>query len=255
MVRWWEGARRLSCDDAGRRSYTPIVQLRECEGRVSWYRPSGRRLLFPMEPRIARNVSSDKHCWEYYPCCFRATLGRVPNFCAAQCRRSNHSKGVGFGRTTDRASQGFQSEIRREPPPPPPPPRDLILRWRGGEGPFPRKEINVGVEMIDKWKVITSRAGYDHAGNPDKDGQRRVLSTIDILPPGTICTETYLIAGVYETRNEAYNLIAYMKTRFFRFLVSQFMYSHDLTRSTAMGLCPVLNMPDQWTRPEAIETI
>lgn len=62
---------------------------------------------------------------------------------------------------------------------------DIILRWQKGEGPYRRKDITTGIEMIDKWKVITSYVGYDHAGNPGKDGRRRVLSKIDILPPGT----------------------------------------------------------------------
>ena len=76
---------------------------------------------------------------------------------------------------------------------------DLTLRWQKGEGPYNRKDITVGVEMIEEWKVITSYVGYDHAGNPGKDGMRRVLSKIDILPPGTICTETYLVIGSYNS--------------------------------------------------------
>jgi site-specific DNA-methyltransferase (adenine-specific) len=123
---------------------------------------------------------------------------------------------------------------------------DLILRWEKGEGPYPRSKVEVGVELIGKWKVITSYVGYDHAGNPGKDGRRRVLSKIDILPPGTICTETYLVIGACETEKEATNLAAYMKTRFFRFLLAQFMYSHHLTKS-AYGFVPVLDANKKWT--------
>lgn len=123
---------------------------------------------------------------------------------------------------------------------------DLILRWEKGEGPYPRKKINVGTEMIDKWKVITSYVGYDHAGNPGTDGRRKVLSRMDILPPGTICTETYLVVGSYKTKKEAANLVSYMKTRFFRFLVAQFMYSHHLTRS-AYDFVPIIDMTAEWT--------
>lgn len=123
---------------------------------------------------------------------------------------------------------------------------DLILRWEKGEGPYPREKVTAGKDMIDKWKVITSYVGYDHAGNPGKDGRRRVFSKIDILPSGTICTETYLVVGSYETREEAENLVAYMKTRFFRFLVAQFMYSHHLTKQ-AYDFVPVLDMSEQWT--------
>jgi len=123
---------------------------------------------------------------------------------------------------------------------------DIKLRWQKGEGPYNRDDITVGIEMIDKWKVITSYVGYDHAGNPGKDGKRRVFSKIDILPPGTICTETYLVIGLYETKKEAENLVTYMKTRFFRFLVSQFMYSHHITKD-AYSLVPILDMSKTWT--------
>ena len=123
---------------------------------------------------------------------------------------------------------------------------ELTLRWQKGEGPFPRDAISVGVGIIDRWKVITSYVGYDHAGNPGTDGRRRVLSKIDIIPPGTICNETYIVIGHYGSKREAENLVGYMKTRFFRFLVSQFMYSHHITKE-AYALVPVLDMTRQWT--------
>ena len=123
---------------------------------------------------------------------------------------------------------------------------DLILRWQNGEGPYSSKEITVGKEMIPLWKVITSYVGYDHAGNPGKDGKRRVFSKIDILPPGTICTETYLVVGSYQTIKEAQNLVKYMKTRFFRFLVAQFMYSHHITKDAYLFV-PILDMNQPWT--------
>jgi len=126
---------------------------------------------------------------------------------------------------------------------------DLILRWQNGEGPYPRGEITVGVELIDKWKVITSYVGYDHAGNPGPDGKRRVFSKIDILPPGTICTETYLVIGAYATRQEAQNLISYMKTKFFRFLVAQFMYSHHITKES-YTFVPMQDFSKPWTDEE-----
>jgi site-specific DNA-methyltransferase (adenine-specific) len=123
---------------------------------------------------------------------------------------------------------------------------DIILRWQKGEGPFNRKEITTGIEMIDDWKVITSYVGYDHAGNPGKDGRRRVFSKIDILPPGTICTETYLVVGAFKKKAQANYLVAYMKTRFFRFLVAQFMYSHHITKDSYLFV-PLLDMSTNWT--------
>ena len=123
---------------------------------------------------------------------------------------------------------------------------DIILHWQKGEGPYRRKDITVGVEMIDKWKVISSRSGHEHAGNPGTDGTRRVLAKTIVLPPGTICTETYLVIGSYATQDQANNLLAYMKTRFFRFLMSLFMYSHGITKDT-YAFIPVLDMTKRWT--------
>ena len=123
---------------------------------------------------------------------------------------------------------------------------DIILRWQKGEGPYKRDEITTGVEMIDDWKVITSYVGYDHAGSPGKDGRRRVFSKIGILPPGTICTETYLVIGSYKEEAHAKYLMSYMKTRFFRFLVAQFMFSHHITKDS-YAFVPVLDMTTEWT--------
>lgn len=123
---------------------------------------------------------------------------------------------------------------------------DVILRWQNGEGPYNRQEITTGAEMIDHWKVITSYVGYDHAGNPGKDGKRKVFSKIEILPPGTICTETYLVVGSFNSREETENLVGYMKSRFFRFLVSQFMYSHHITKDSYQFV-PVQDYSEPWT--------
>ena len=123
---------------------------------------------------------------------------------------------------------------------------DILLRWQNGEGPYNRSEITVGVEMIDKWKVITSYVGYDHAGNPGKDGKRKVFNKIDILPPGTICNETYLVINYFDTEAEAKNMVGYMKTQFFRFLVSQLMFSHHITKN-AYQFVPIQDFSHPWT--------
>ncbi len=123
---------------------------------------------------------------------------------------------------------------------------DIILYWQKGEGPYRRDKITAGIEMIDKWKVITSRSGHEHAGNPDVNGMRRVLSKTVLLPPGTVCTETYLVVGSYSTKEESENLLYYMKTRFFRFLMSLLMYSHGITKET-FAFIPILDMKTRWT--------
>lgn len=122
---------------------------------------------------------------------------------------------------------------------------DITLFWQNGNGPYDSKEISVGKDRIFKWKVITSYVAYDHAGNPGKDGKRKIFSKIEILPPKAICNETYLVIGSFNTKQEAENLRCYMKTKLFRFLVSQFMYSHHITREV-YSFVPVLDFNQSW---------
>ncbi len=123
---------------------------------------------------------------------------------------------------------------------------DITLRWQKGDGPYNRDDVTTGADMIDEWKVITSKVSYDHAGQPDKNGMRKVLSIVDILPPGTICTETYIVAGSYKERIYADNLAAYITTKFVRFLVSQLSFSQDITKERFFFV-PILDMTTCWS--------
>ena len=123
---------------------------------------------------------------------------------------------------------------------------DLKLMWNGGTGNYESKKITIGKPLIEKWKVVTSKVSYDHGGQPDKDGMRRVLSRIEILPPKTICTETYIIAGIFSQEGSAKNLVNYLKTKFIRFLVSQLSFSQDITKERFLYV-PVQNYTENWT--------
>jgi len=123
---------------------------------------------------------------------------------------------------------------------------DLVLVWNGGEGTIEIEKIEIGKELIEKWKVITSKVSYDHGGQPDKEGKRRVLSRIEILPPNTICTETYIIAGSFDNEESSKNLVGYLKTKFVRFLISQLSFSQDITKDR-FSFVPVQNYNESWT--------
>lgn len=98
---------------------------------------------------------------------------------------------------------------------------DLTLVWNKGSGPIERNKVFNGVDMIDKWKVIVSRVFYEHAGKADKNGQCRVLSILRMLPPKTICTETYIVVDYFDSQEEAENLQKYLQGKFARFLILQ----------------------------------
>jgi hypothetical protein len=107
---------------------------------------------------------------------------------------------------------------------------DIILRYNGGKGYFNKNDISSGQDWIDKWKVITSYLTYDHAGRADKDGKKRIISTLEILSPNEICTETYIVIDALETEMEAFNLYKYIKSKFSRFLISQLTSTQHITK-------------------------
>ena len=123
---------------------------------------------------------------------------------------------------------------------------DIKLRYSSGIGPFNRADVTSGLDWIDKRKVMMSYLTYDHAGRPDKNGQRRIFSMMDILPPETVCTETYIVIDCFDTEQEAKNLMGYLKTRFVRFLVAQLAATQHLSKAT-FGFVPVQNFTEKWT--------
>jgi hypothetical protein len=131
---------------------------------------------------------------------------------------------------------------------------DITLRYNGGKGLFNRNDIAVNSNLIDKWKVITSYLTYDHAGRADKDGQKRIISTLEILAPNEICTETYIVIDSLDTENEASNLYKYIKTKFSRFLMSQLTSTQHITKGN-YALVPVQNFTStsdiDWSKPIA----
>lgn len=69
---------------------------------------------------------------------------------------------------------------------------------------------------------------------------------MDILPPETVCTETYIVIDCFNTEQEAKNLMAYLKTRFVRFLVAQLAATQHLSKAT-FGFVPVQDFTEEWT--------
>ena len=77
-----------------------------------------------------------------------------------------------------------------------------------------RDEILQNVSWVDKYKVLITMA-YG-AG---EDFPHQIINTPFIAEPNTCCTETYVVIGPFQGKNYTNNVISYMKTRFFRFLV------------------------------------
>lgn len=126
---------------------------------------------------------------------------------------------------------------------------DILLRNHKGLGKYKLSLINSGIDLIDKWKVIISYISFDHAGQPDKMGLRKVFSVIEILPPRSACTETYLVAGAFQDKTKADNLKIYLSTKFVRFLVAQIAVSQHITKK-CFSFVPIQDFSKPWTDDE-----
>lgn len=129
------------------------------------------------------------------------------------------------------------------------PEHDLIVVQSGGRAWTSRSKISIGFDLIDKWKVFTSATSAEHAGQLDKNGQRRVISLLGVIPPGSVVTETYILLGAYDTEEEAQNCYSYVRTKFFRFLVSLRSFTQHLARLT-YSFVPIQDFSKAWTDEE-----
>jgi len=126
---------------------------------------------------------------------------------------------------------------------------DIVLRYNGGVGPYQSDLITTNKDLIGKWKIITSCLTAEHAGETDRNGQKRIFSTLEILEPGQICTETYMLLSTFDNRKACENMLGYLKTRFVRALIGMVTATQHLSRGN-FRFVPVLDFTRPWTDGE-----
>ena len=126
---------------------------------------------------------------------------------------------------------------------------DIILRYPGGRGSFKSSMVTTNKDLIGKWKVVTSYATAEHAGETDKNGQKRIISTLEILEPNVVCSETYLLVAVFDSKIEAENMLSYIKTRFVRALIAMITTTQHLARAN-FRFVPLQDFSKPWTDAE-----
>jgi len=104
-----------------------------------------------------------------------------------------------------------------------------------------RSEIPANATWIDKWKVLMTRVQGTSAAVETK-----FLSKPIIAGPGTACTESYVVAGLFDSETEATNYAGYLRTRFSRFLVSLRKSTQDAPKNV-YGFIPDLPLFQEWT--------
>ncbi|MFN9707743.1 MAG: Eco57I restriction-modification methylase domain-containing protein [Burkholderiales bacterium] len=124
---------------------------------------------------------------------------------------------------------------------------DVTIYQNGGTGYVARQDVETGTELIDKWKIYVGRAAPG-TGNRDTY-PHRILSTPFIGEPGSICSETYLCIGPFETQSEAESALSYITCRLTRLLILLHKPSQDTTRKV-YTFVPTQEWNRKWTDDE-----
>jgi site-specific DNA-methyltransferase (adenine-specific) len=117
----------------------------------------------------------------------------------------------------------------------------IELYGNGGVYFIPRKKVEVNNDWIDSWKVLLPALGPGNDGYPHK-----ILGQPIVAAPGSCCTETYIVAGLFSSQKEAENFASYCRTRFFRFLVALRKNTQHATKRY-FKFVPELDMKKKWS--------
>ena len=115
---------------------------------------------------------------------------------------------------------------------------------RGTVAYIPLEEIKKGREMISWEKVYISKAGSGSDVFPHS-----ILTKPFYGAPNTVCNESYLVIGPFENKKVCENVMSYIATKFFRFLVLLKKNSQNAPRGVYQ-LVPQQDFSKPWTDEE-----
>ena len=112
---------------------------------------------------------------------------------------------------------------------------------RNNIGYIETKKIKTNKEIINKYKVLVSKAYGAGSDFPHQITGKPILAE-----KNSCCTETYLVVNLFDKKDEAKNFEKYMKTRFFRFLISLKKNTQNMAKDI-FSFVPDLDMSQEWT--------
>ena len=118
---------------------------------------------------------------------------------------------------------------------------DVIVYGNKGIEYCSRKSIQKNRELIDCNKIFIPRAGSGSDTFPHS-----ILGRPFVVGKNTICTETYVVIGPFASKNECNNVVSYITTRFFRFLVMLMKPTQDALRNV-YSFVPIQDFSRPWT--------
>ena len=104
--------------------------------------------------------------------------------------------------------------------------------------------ITQNAEWVDKWKILITMA-YG-AG---EDFPHQIINKPFLVEPHTCCTETYLVIGPFENKQTAENVLTYMKTKLFRFMVLLRKNTQHAAKNV-YSFVPMQDFSKPWTDKE-----
>jgi len=104
-----------------------------------------------------------------------------------------------------------------------------------------RVDVPQNQSWIDEWKVLVSRTQGTSAAI-----ERHFLAKPIVAGPGEACTETYVVAGRFDSEEQAGRYATYLRTRFVRFLVSLRKSTQDSAKGV-YAFVPDLPTDRGWT--------
>ena len=117
------------------------------------------------------------------------------------------------------------------------------IRFYGNKaiGYVERREVTKNSSWIDSFKILIS-AGYG-AG---EDFPHQIINKPFIVEPESCCSETYIVIGPFDRKKMAEQVVKYISTKFFRFLVLlQKNSQHALKK--VYSFVPIQNFNEAWT--------
>ena len=117
-------------------------------------------------------------------------------------------------------------------------------KFKGGIAYAPIEKVTKGHEMIEWHKIYIGKAGSGSDTFPHS-----ILSEPFYGAPDTICNQTYLVIGPFENKEICENVMSYISTKFFRFMVLQKKNSQDAMRGVYQFV-PVQDFSKSWTDEE-----
>jgi site-specific DNA-methyltransferase (adenine-specific) len=105
-----------------------------------------------------------------------------------------------------------------------------------------KSELLANQEWSEKWKVLVGRATDGNEKYPLPIWDQRGPF---VAGPGEACSETYLVASLASSKQEAEHIVSYMRTMLFRFLVSLRKMTQD-NKADVFAFVPILEMDKIW---------